>query len=107
MKILYSHDYPDDTVMEISIRPDSNAELKLSFTSEDPDYGTETMIYVGDTSNWRKVAAELKKKITYYLDNMPDDQFFGDYMRTTLIAFENLLTELGFGQEEVALGEVW
>ena len=60
MKILYGHDYPDDTVMEISIRPDSNAELKLSFTSEDPDCGTETMIYVGDTSDWRKVAAELR-----------------------------------------------
>lgn len=107
LKILYSHDYPDDTVMEISVREDGNTQLELSFTSEDPDYGTETMVYAGNTKNWRELALELREKITYYLDNMLDDKFFDEYVRTTLIAFENLLTELGFGQEEVDLGEVW
>ena len=100
MKILYSHDYPDDTTMEISIREDGDTQLELSFTSEDPDMGTETLVYAGDTNDWRELAGELKKEITDYLDSLLGDDYYDEYSRTALYAFENMLNELGFGQEK-------
>lgn len=99
-KVLYSHDYPDDTMMKISIREDGNTQLELSFTSEDPDMGTETLIYTDDINDWRGLAGKLKKEITDYLDSLLNDDYYDEYSRTALYAFENLLYELGFGQED-------
>ena len=57
----YTHDYPGDTVLEYTVTG-SRAELKLSFSSEDPDMGTEEMIYGGDDSeSMYELAADLGK----------------------------------------------
>ena len=39
----YTHDYPADTRLEYT-RTGDRSELKLSFSSEDPDMGTEEMV---------------------------------------------------------------
>ena len=44
----YSHDYPDDTTLEYT-RIGDQSELRLSFSSEDPDAGIEEMLYGGDS----------------------------------------------------------
>lgn len=100
---LYGHDYKDDTKIEVSKSMDGIV-IKLSFTSEDPDYGTETLELV-DAESVTKIEAirGLREKITAYLDEIDEKHdpslcvgydIFGDYMRTSLYAFENALKSI-------------
>ena len=43
----FTHDYTADTRLEFT-RTGQRSELTLSFSSEDPDMGTEEMIYAGE-----------------------------------------------------------
>lgn len=105
----YSHDHPADTTLEYT-RTGSRSELRLSFSSEDPDMGTEEMIYAGDNGeSMQELAADLKAELTGYLDAADTSSFyqqqgmqpdeihsqgdFGEYSRTSLYAFEALLRQ--------------
>lgn len=99
----YSHDYPDDTKMTVSIREDGATQLVLSFTSEDPDMGTEEMIYAGN-EHYRTLVAELLEELSGHLDRVEffkregewtkKDDYYDEYSRTALYAFEGLLKEV-------------
>lgn len=99
----YSHDYPDDTKMTVSIREDGATQLVLSFTSEDPDMGTEEMIYAGN-EHYRTLVAELLEELSGHLDKVEffkregewtkKDDYYNEYSRTALYAFEGLLMEV-------------
>ena len=96
----YSHDYPDDTKMTVSIREDGATQLTLSFTSEDPDMGTEEMIYAG-YDDCPTLTKELLEEMSAYLDDIEaysrggeKESFYNEYSRTALYAFEGLLKEV-------------
>jgi len=90
--VTYSHDYPNDTRLEFT-RDESRAQIELSFTSEDPDCGTETLVYGADEGATRtELIAELRADITAYLDSQPcADRYYDEYTRTALYAFEAIL----------------
>lgn len=100
----HSHDYPDDTKMTVSIREDKATQLTLSFTSEDSDMGTEEMIYAGH-DDYLTLAEDLLDDLSSYLDSIEffktkrgwvreDHYYYGEYSRTALYAFEELLKEV-------------
>ena len=63
----YSHDYPDDTKLEY-VRDGEHAELRLSFTSEDPDTGVEEMLLGSDNGeSLPELASDLRADISSYL----------------------------------------
>ena len=107
----YSHDYPADTTLEYS-RTGDRAELRLSFSSEDPDMGTEEMIYAGENGeSMHELVADLHGELTAYLDAADSSSFvqqqglssdfgihdendyYAEYSRTALYAFESLLSK--------------
>lgn len=107
----FSHDYPDDTSLEYTLRGD-NAMLRLIFTSEDDDLGHEEMVYCGESSeSMKEMVSDLRKDITAYLDYQDHDSFFqqqgihstgeihsvedyfGEFTRTALYAFEGILKD--------------
>lgn len=102
----YSHDYTADTTLEYT-RQGDHAELRLSFSSEDPDMGVEDMVYGGENrESMAELVSDLKSEITAYLDaadtssfydqqGMPVDAdvVYGEYSRTALYAFESILSE--------------
>lgn len=60
----YSHDYPADTTLEYT-RSGDRAELKLSFSSEDPDMGTEEMLYGGENGeSMLELVSDLRNDLT-------------------------------------------
>ncbi len=64
----YTHDYPGDTVLEYTVSG-NRTELRLAFSSEDPDMGTEEMIYGGDNGeSMCELAADLRAELSAYLD---------------------------------------
>ena len=107
----YSHDYPADTTLEYT-RTGNRSELRLSFSSEDPDMGTEEMLYAGENGeSMQELVADLNDELNSYLDaadtssfwqqqgmtlpegiHSPDD-YFSEYSRTALYAFEALLKQ--------------
>ena len=105
----YSHDYPADTTLEYT-RSGNRAELKLSFSSEDPDMGTEEMLYGGENGeSMLELVSDLRNDLTAWLDAQDtssfreqqgladeihsQDDYYGEFSRTALYAFEALLTE--------------
>ena len=107
----YSHDYPNDTQL-IYIREGNHAHLTIAFTSEDPDMGTEEMEYNGDSGeSFAELISDARSEITSYLDHQDTssfyeqqgelpadgihslDDYFGEFSRTSLYAFENALRE--------------
>ena len=101
MKGTYNHDYPNDTTWEYTIDRD-RAQLELAFTSEDPDYGTETLIIGGDaTASLETLAADLLEEVTTYLDHKIENEFLEDnYCVTSLYAFEGCLKSIVNKEEE-------
>lgn len=98
--IKYHHDYPDDTTLNYTESNGRN-ELTLTFTSEDPDAGNETMVYAGN-SCMEELMLELYTEISSYLDSKEHRAFGGyacatpetyydEYTRTALYAFEAML----------------
>ena len=107
----YSHDYPADTTLEY-IRTGDRSELRLSFSSEDADMGTEEMVYGGENGEGMyELVADLRAELTGYLDVVDTSSFvqqqglsaafgireekgdYDDYSRTALYAFEALLSK--------------
>ena len=100
-----SHDYDSDTKMTYE-QDATGTHLKLWFTSEDPDCGTEEMEY--NTDGWwtpKEIGLDLLDEIKSYLDAQDTSSFliqqgvpvipaygyFDDFTRTALYAFENIL----------------
>ena len=72
----YSQDYPADTVLEYT-RTGDRSELRLSFSSEDPDMGTEEMVYGADGGeSMQEFVSELKAELTGYLDAADTSSFY-------------------------------
>ena len=72
----YSHDYPADTTLEYT-RTGNRSELRLSFSSEDPDMGTEEMLYAGENGeSMQELVADLKADLTGYLDAADTSSFY-------------------------------
>ena len=118
----YSQDYPADTILEYT-RTGDRSELRLSFSSEDPDMGTEEMVYGADGGEtMQELLSELKAELTGYLDaedtssfyeqqglSRPDglqnqEEYFGEYSRTSLYAFEAILQQT---EHEAVQNMVW
>ncbi len=77
-KFYHTHDYTDDTVIEFRITGD-RSELELSYTSEDPDYGTETLVYGAEPAEtFEDLARELLKELTAYIDYAYSPTYYGD-----------------------------
>jgi hypothetical protein len=106
-----THDYENDTTVEY-VDTGLYSMLNCSFTSEDPDYGTETIHYVSKTSKPEdQLAYEMRKELKKYLDFKesynghdliePDIRElrckYGDFINTTLYAVEGALQELAVG----------
>lgn len=105
----FTHDHPDDTTMTYT-RTGEHAELKLVFTSEDPDAGVEELLFTGDLGeSMTELAADLHAELASWLDAQDTSSFaeqqgiavapdmslvYGDYTRTALYAFEGALTEV-------------
>ena len=103
MTYWYDHDYPNDTKLHWHHLEDKSVELKLEFTSEDPDYGTDTLTAVGDPScSFLDMCRKERDLITEFLDRTDDgihrtiDGYddIRDFSNTTLYAFEGILNHL-------------
>ena len=102
--LYYTHDYENDTTY--TFEPgNTRSQITMTYTSEDPDFGTETLVYGGD-GNEKELARELLSDLSRCLDmqeNPPrfaraadfDLQYYdNNYSRTSLIAFEAMLLEI-------------
>ena len=102
----FTHDYENDTTIEY-FNTGKYAGLTCSFTSEDPDYGTDTLHYNSEPADsMETLAYELREEIRQYLDITNDgisrgraegselDLVYGEYSNSTLYAIENALTEI-------------
>lgn len=102
--IYYSHDHENDTKIVYSFLDNKESHLDCYYTSEDPDYGTDKIIYNSEPSDTvENMACDLRKEISEYLDktndgiNRPGDadealeKVYGDYSNSTLYAIENAL----------------
>ena len=111
--IYFSHDYPNDTTYEFEQDPDGRGQITMTFTSEDPDYGTETLVYGGNGTE-HELRDELLHDLTECLDlqeeghcgMMPDNLKYYDeeFTRTTLIACENALHWIQEGETNADQG---
>jgi len=102
MKLTYSHDYPHDTTLEYTENNGRN-QIELTFTSKDPDAGTEIMVYGGDDC-MEELELELYTEISSFLDSKehrafggyagatPED-YYDEYTRRALHAFEAMLMQ--------------
>ena len=105
----YSHDYPDDTHLTCSKEGDQ-VHLHLAFDSEDPDMGTEEMEYNSDGGeSFSEIIHDALSDLSSYLDRQDtssffkqqgellrdgihdEDDYFGEFSRTSLYAFEGAL----------------
>ena len=102
----YSHDYTMNTRLDFS-RNGANAQLRLSFSSEDMDMGMEELLYRGQGGeSLTELAHDLREDITAYLDRLElyerpatnsihtSDDYYAEFSRTALYAFEASLKEI-------------
>lgn len=101
----FAHDYDFDTAIEY-VNTGMYSMLNCSFTSEDPDYGTDTIH--SDPANPPKpreqMAYEMAQEIAAYMDATEDGTYrkngapyekqYGDFSNSTLYAIEKALKEL-------------
>lgn len=100
-KLFYSHDYTNDTTYTFERDPDGRGQITMTFTSEDPDYGTEELIYGGYDSE-SELRGDLLKEIEECLDlreagkPIPEHlrYYDEDFAKTSLIAFNNMLFDM-------------
>lgn len=101
----FSHDYDLDTAIEY-VNTGMYSMLNCSFTSEDPDYGTDT-IHSNLSSPPKpreQMAYEMAQEIAAYLDatedgvyrknGVPYEKQYGDFSNSTLYAIEKALKDL-------------
>ena len=98
--ICYTHDYENDTTY--TFEPGAErSQITMTFTSEDPDYGTEELIYGGDGTE-QELRKDLLNEISECLDKQEDHvgipsflkYYDENFCRTSLIAFEGMLIHL-------------
>ena len=101
----FAHDYDFDTAIEY-VSTGMYSMLNCSFTSEDPDYGTDTIH--SDPANPPKsreqMAYEMAQEIAAYLDatrdgtyrknGAPYEKQYVDFSNSTLYAIEKALKEI-------------
>ena len=103
----FRHDYENDTTIEY-VSTGLYSMLNCSYTSEDPDYGTDTLHWTSSKHvPMAQIAYEMKCRLSKYLDKMDhgyyhdvddgDRHMFGDYSNSTLYAIENALAEISDG----------
>ena len=97
-RLFYSHDYDWDTEISYTLKG-KRAKLEISFTSEDPDCGKETAEYASfDGNTMQELAQEWLEELSAYLDEKATDQdtkdYYGEYTKTALYAFEGALKYL-------------
>ena len=100
--------YEDDTKLTFSMTG-NRAEIELSFTSEDEDYGTETLVYTGDADKTlMSLCEEQLAELTTFLDETCDGTWrpdsivqnykhLDDLNNSSLIAFERMLQTIVSG----------
>lgn len=102
----FKHDYENDTTIEY-VNTGMYSMLNCSFTSEDPDYGTDTIHYKANlVESMEKLAYDMLYEVKDFLDyregsveaprcDVQND--YGDYGNSTLYAIENALHEIAEG----------
>ena len=99
----FTNDYENDTTVEY-VQTNTYTMLNCSFTSEDPDFGTETLNYkmLGDVSR-EKIAYKMLGEVESFLDwrdgkidapRTNPEIDYGEYSNSTLIAFETSLRKI-------------
>ena len=97
----FTSDYENDTTIEY-VNIGAYSMLNCSFTSEDPDYGTDTIHFVAKPAeSIEEMAYKRKAEITRYCDRMDlglyrdvsdnERRIYGDYSNSTLYAIEKAL----------------
>lgn len=101
----FTHEYENDTTIEY-FNTGLYAGLICSFTSEDPDYGTDTLHYNSEpATTMEALAYEMLEEIRDYLDTTDDGMrrggassklnlVYGKYSSSTLCAIEKALAEI-------------
>jgi len=94
----FKADYENDTAIEY-VNTGLYSMLNCSFTSEDPDYGTDTIHYsVHNVQTMEQIAYSLLSDITEILNRRESKQTiterYRDYSNSTLIAIELALKEI-------------
>ena len=101
----FTHEYENDTTIEY-FNTGLYAGLTCSYTSEDPNYGTDTLHYNSEPADSMKALAyEMLEEIRDYLDATNDgmrrggasrelDLVYGEYSNSTLYAIEKALAEI-------------
>ena len=99
----FTHDYENDTTVEY-VNTGLYSMLNCSFTSEDPDYGTDTIHYKSNVeASIEQMAYEMLCEVKNFLDwrggtveapmcHVQND--YGEYSNSTLIAIESALMEI-------------
>lgn len=100
----FTHCYDYDTTIEY-VNTGLYSMLNCSFTSEDPDYGTDTLHWTSSKPvHIAQIAYEMKNRLSRYLNRTNDGTYrkaddsdnylFGDYSNSTLYAIEKALNEI-------------
>ena len=103
----FDHDYSNDTTIEF-VKSGLYTMLNCSFTSEDPNYGTETIHFSGEhDDSMKEVAYNMLREVSIYLDseyshnrdNIDKEivKNYENYCNSTLIAVERALQEITKG----------
>lgn len=99
----FKYSYENDTTVEY-VNTGLYSMLNCSFTSEDPDYGTDTIHYTATpVESMEKMAYDMLQEVTDFLDyrdgsveaprcDVQND--YGEYSNSTLIAIEYALNEM-------------
>ena len=103
IEINYSHDHENDTKIIYSF-DEKGSHLVATFTSEDPDYGTDALeLNAEPAESLDEMANCWLEEISEYLDKTDDgihrpgeagqelEMCYGEYSNTTLFAVENAL----------------
>lgn len=101
--ITYTHDYENDTVVTYWSN-NKESHMTASYTSEDPDCGTDSLEYNASPAEpLAEMARDWLEEFTEYLDSTNDginrpgnaskelEMVYGDYSNSTLYAIENAL----------------
>ena len=101
----YTHDGDDDTKI-VFYSDENGTHLECSHESEDPDCGTETILYNSSDRNEsiKTMTSELLEEISGYLDATDNgnmrrgrdglEQYYDDYNNSTLYAVEAALSKI-------------
>ena len=100
----FTYCYENDTTVEY-VKAENYSMLNCSFTSEDKDYGTDTLHWTGcGVVPMDQLAYEMKHALSEYLDKEDrglyedidsiERMMFGDFSNSTLIAVEYALEEI-------------